>query len=272
MITIRKTISSFFLEKFSAIDKSRRIIISTMLMSLLMLVSTFFFFDKAVVFIPIFIVFIYFLTYFSLLEGIEKIEWLMLFLIPVSFTVVCYVFYFLFPVRWLSRLPFILFYTVSIYAILRTSNIFNVGVEKSLQLYRAAFSVNYFFQTALVFLFTNFLFSLKLNFLLNASIILIFVFFLALNLFWSIKLDMALERQVVKYGMLLAVILAQGAVLLSFSSFEVPITALILTASYYSLAGLAYAHLDQRFFKETIREYIFVLIFVFAIALVTSIR
>jgi hypothetical protein len=41
-------------------------------------------------------------------------------------------------------------------------------VEKSLHLYRAAFSVNYFYQTLIVFLFANLILSLKLNFLLSS--------------------------------------------------------------------------------------------------------
>ena len=152
---------------FGHIEKRVRFVISTFCMISLMLFSTFFLFDKVWLFIPFLIAAAYFFTFFSILEGIEKIEWLTLFLMPVLCTVAAYLFYFLFPVRWITRIPFIMIYGFSIYAILLTSNIFNVGVDRSLQLYRAAFSVNYFYQTLISFLIFNAIFSFKQNFIVN---------------------------------------------------------------------------------------------------------
>jgi len=272
MKTLIKKIDEFLFKKFIKIEKSRRIVISAVILGSLMLFSTFFFFDKFYIFIPILIVVTYFLTYFSLLEGIEKIEWLLLFIIPVVFTVVSYLFFFLFPSRWLTRLPFITIYVISIYAILRTSNIFNVGVEKSLQLYRAAFSVNFFYQTLIIFFFANFYLSLKLNPILNGLGIMIMSFILAFHLFWVIKLELVFEKLTLLYTILLCLIMAEIGCMLSFYTLEIPVFALVITASYYGLAGLTYAYLDQRLFKETIREYLFVIIFVYLVAFLTSIR
>jgi len=254
------------------IEKNQRMIISCLIISLLMLFSTFFFFDKALIFIPIFIFVIYFLNFFSLLEGIEKIEWFTLFLLPVLFTVGAYVFYFLFPVRWLTRLPFLIFYVISIYAIIRTSNILNVGADKNLQLYRAAFSINYFFQTITFFILTNFLFSMRQNFAINGVVVFILGLILGIQLFWSIKLNLELSKKEILYGLLIGLVLAQEAIVISFFTLEISILALVLTATYYCLSGLAYSYLDERLFKETIREYVFVLVFVFGIALLTLMR
>jgi len=267
-----KNLSQFFFKRFIKINKKVRIIISTAVMSFIMLSSTFFFFDKAWFFIVFFIVLVYFLTYFSLLEGIEKIEWLTLFFMPIIFTISCYLFFFLFPVRWLSRLPFIVFYTVSIYGLLRTLNIFNVGVEKNLQLYRAAFSINYLFQTITLFFLSNFLFSLKLDPLSNGGLIFIIVLLLSINIFWSVKLDLKFNKGIIKYGLLVAIVLAEETISFSFFSFETSILALLSTVTYYSLTGLTYAFLDERFFKEIIREYLIILFFVFLISFITLIR
>jgi len=65
---------------------------------------------------------------------------------PIVLSIAFYMFYFLFPVRWITRIPFIALYAIAIYATLLCSNIFSIGVEKSLQLYRAAFSINFLFQ------------------------------------------------------------------------------------------------------------------------------
>lgn len=251
------------------IEKRIRFVISTLALSGFMLFSTFFFFDFAWFFIPALVIAAILLTYFSILEGIDKNEWIMLFLMPVLFTVAAYLFYYLFPVRWLTRIPFISIYAISIYAILLTCNIFNVGVEKNLALYRAAFSVNFFYQSLLIFLFFNTLLSLRANFLVNVVGVGLISYPLALQFFWSRKLDHYFERQVLDAALLIAIFLAEAALVFSFVPFTTSIFALVLTAVYYSLSGLVYAQVDQRLFKETIREYVGVLIFVFIIAILT---
>lgn len=251
------------------IEKRTRFIIGTLILTLLLLVSTFFFFDKAWLFIPIFIVAAYVCTYFSIYEGISHIEWVTLFLMPILVTISFYFFYFLFPTRWITRIPFIIFYSISVYAMFLVSNIFNVGVEKSLQLYRAAFSVNYFYQSLMVFLFANLILSLKLNFFLGGLLFFILGSVMATHLFWSIKLEMHWEKHVVRLGLLVGFILFQVGIFASFIPLQSSIMALLLSSVYYSVGGLVYLHLDERLFKETVREYLFVLIFVLGIVILT---
>lgn len=251
------------------IEKRIRFVISSLGLGFVMLLSTFFFFDKAWIFIPVLIVAACLLTFFSVLEGIERAEWLTLFIMPVLLTVSFYVFYFLFPVRWLTRLPFIALYMISIYANLLASNIFNVGVEKNLQLYRAAYSVNYFYQTVVSFLLFTILFSLKEYFFINALGAGIIVFPLALQLLWSIKLDLYFTRELFLYVLFICFILVQIAVVVSFIPIKTTIAALLLTAVYYGLAGLTTAYLDSRLFRNIVREYVTVLVFVLALSLLT---
>lgn len=264
-----KKLLDFFQKRALRIEKRFRFVISALALSLLMLISTFFLFDKALFFILLFIIAGYFFTYFSLLEGIEGIEWLTLFLMPIIITISFYLFYFLFPVRWLTRLPFFILYGISIYGILLCSNIFNVGVEKSLQLYRAAFSVNLFYQMVASFLFTNALFSFRLNFLMNVVLIFLVVSLLAFQLIWSEKLDLIIDKTSVSYALLIGLVLAEISLAGSFVPVKSTILALFLASSYYSLAGLIYSYLDQRLFKETIRSYISVWTIIFVIVLLS---
>ena len=132
-------------KKILQIDKRLRFVIGSLFLTGIMLVATFFFFDKAFIFLPLLALASYLVVYFALVEDIEKIEWIMLFFMPIVISIAFYIFYFLFPIRWLTRIPFLTVYAIFIYASLLCSNIFNVGVEKSLQLYRAAYSVNILF-------------------------------------------------------------------------------------------------------------------------------
>ena len=260
---------SFFEKRANKIDKRLRLVISVLILGLLMLTSTFFNFDKVIFFIPIFIVSTYFLSYFSLLEDIKKIGWFGLFLMPELITIFFYLFYFLFPGRWLTRLPFIFIYEISIYAVLLCSNIFNVGVEKNLQLYRAAFSINFFYQAFTLFLFFNVFFSFKYNFIVNVIGAGMSSFLLSLQLFWTIRLNQYLEKDVITYSLFTALLIMEATMVASFVPLKTPIYALFLTATYYSVAGMIHHHIDEKLFKETIREYVSVFIFVLVITLLS---
>ncbi len=264
-----KFLRHLFEKKASRIDKRLRLVISVLILGLVMLISTFFNFDNAIFFLPVFIITTYFLSYFSLLEGIKKIGWFGLFLMPELITLFFYLFYFLFPGRWLTRLPFIFIYEISIYATLLCANIFNVGVEKNLQLYRAAFSINFFYQALISFMFYNVLFSFKYNFIVNMIGAGISSLLLSLQLFWTIRLNKYLERDILVYSLFITLLMAEIALFVSFVPLRIPIYALFLTAVYYSLTGIIYHHIDQKLFKETIREYAGVFIFVLVITLLS---
>jgi len=252
-------------KKMAKIEKRLRFIIAVFSLSFLLMMATFFYFDKALFFIPILILATYFFTYFSLLEDIKKIEWLMLFLMPVFLSVVFYLFYFLFPVRWLTRLPFIIFYGISMYAVLLSSNIFNVGVEKSLALYRAAFSVNFFYQILLVFFVFNILFSFRQDFFINGIVTFVVIFLFSLQLLWTVHLKKVIEKEIVFYSLFLAAIVSEGVVVFSFLPVPITVFSLLPTGVYYSLAGLIYHFIDKRLFYQTIREFLVVLGFIFVV-------
>jgi len=249
-------------KRLGRIEKRLRFIIAVFSLSFLMLMATFFYFDKALFFIPILILATYFFTYFSLLEDIKKIDWLMLFLMPVFLSVIFYLFYFLFPVRWLTRLPFIIFYAISVYAVLLSSNIFNVGVEKSLALYRAAFSVNFFYQIFLIFFVFNILFSFRQDFLVNGLVSFLAIFLFSLQLLWTVHLKKVIEKKIVFYSLFLAAIVSEGVVVFSFLPVPITVFSLLPTGVYYSLAGLIYHFIDKRLFYQTIREFLIVLGFI----------
>jgi hypothetical protein len=246
-----------------------RFVISSIILTVLVLLTTFFEFQFVWIFVPVLIIATCIFTYFAVLDGISKNEVLLLFIVPVSFTVAAYLFYFLFPVRWLTRVPLILVYGMSIYAILLTSNIFNVGVEKNIQLYRAAFSVNYLFQTLVIFLSTEVILSFRLPFFVNAGLLFILLYGLSIQLLWSVSPQPVLERKVLFNGFILTFLIVQIAVAFSFIPLRSTIYSLLITASYYSLGGLFYHYLDNKLFKTTIREYVFVSMFVLIIVILT---
>lgn len=264
-----KKFLQIFEKKAVKIEKRVRLVISVSAMTGLMIFSTFFYFDRALIFVPLLFAVSFLLTYFALLEDIEKMDWFGLFFTPVSLTIFFYLFFFLFPGRWLTRIPFIIVYSISLYAVLLSSNIFNVGVEKNLQLYRAAFSVNFFYLTFISFIIFNVLFSFKGLFLINMFVVGVVVFLLSLHLFWTIKLDKMLSSAIVNYSLFVGIVLIELAMLISFIPLRSTIASLFLTASFYSLGGVVYNYIEQKLFKETVREYVFVWSFVLIIMILS---
>lgn len=260
---------SFLYEIALQVPKRLRFVISSGAMTLLVLLTTFFDFNMLWVFVPLLILAVYIFSYFAILEGVDKIEWLVLFIMPLFFTIFAYFFYFLFPVRWLTRVPLIVLYGFSFYAILLTSNIFNVGVERNLQLYRAAFSVNFLFQTLIVFLAIQVVMSFRQAFYINSIVSFIILAPLAMQLLWSVRPQVRIEREMVILAGLVGFLMAQIAAVLSFIPLKTTIFALFMTASYYSMTGLLYHYVDEKLFKQTIREYVFVIAFVCVIVLLT---
>ncbi len=255
------------------VEKRVRFVAATFFLSLVMIIGMrtegLFSLEQVYLTVPIMIGTVYILTYLSILEGIEKWELLMLFIMPVLFTVCYYLFYFLFPVRWITRVPFVSIYAISIYAILLTANIFNVGVEKSLRLYKAAYSVNYFYQTFIAFLAFNILFSLRSYFFVNALGTLLIIFPLSLQLLWTIRLRLTIDRDILLFTAFISIILAELAFLISFLPLKTSVASLTLTGCYYTASGLVSAFIDNRLFRNTIREYIMVFVFVTVVALMT---
>lgn len=253
----------------SRIKKRRRFLISTAIATLTVTFGTFFGFQNIIFVIPFLIGIVYIFTYFALLEDVTNHEWLMLFLHPVLFTVSFYLFYFFLPARWLTRMPFAILYSISFYAIILSQNIFNVGVEKSLQLFRAAFSVNFLFLTISSFMGFSLLMSFHQYFFINGIVSLLIVFPAVLQFLWSVNPTARVDMNVLKYAMFVSVIVGEAATILSFIPINPAMFALFLTALFYSLSGLFQAHMQKRLFSEVIREYAFVLVFISGIVLLS---
>lgn len=264
-LPIRKWTTSF-----TIIPARIRILIATATMCSVVLISTFFPFSSSwIIFLIILTICAYVTTYIAIYEGIHGVEWYVLFIMPICLTLGLYLFYFLLPVRWLTRLPFLMIYAAGYYALLLTSNIFNVGVEKSIQLYRAAFSINVLLQTIVVFLWSVVIFSFRFNFFISALLISVIAVLMSVQLLWTVNLSQNMESKLVRYAIIQGLLLFELCLFLAFMPFKLNISALIFTAAYYSSMSILYHYCGERLFQNVIRENAFVLIFVFVVALLT---
>ena len=88
------------------------------------------------------------LSLWSLWEGLNLTKAIVLLILPVFFTVAVSSFYFLLPVRWLTRLPVAVVFGLIFYLLLLAQNVFNVASSRTIPLYRAASTVTFVYTIA----------------------------------------------------------------------------------------------------------------------------
>lgn len=253
------------LRKFHFLDKQERFVFQTIISTGVLLIAQLIWQDFRLFMLLALALFSYLLTAWSLKEDIVGIEWVLLFVLPVFFTLSMSLFYFLLPGRWISRLIISSIFALGIYAIIRAENIYNVAGERSIQLLRVAQTVGLLITLVVVFFSTIVVFSLRTSFFINVLILTPMIFILALQSLWTIKLETKLTQQLVIYSLIIGLIIGEIVSVLSFwpifKSSGLAISALFITSIYYFLVGIIQQYMMGRMFTNTIREYIIPFLF-----------
>lgn len=215
-----------------------------------------------------------FLTYvfcaWGLYEDLSGVEYLTLFILPVSFVTSLAFFYFLLPQRFLTRLPIALIFAVGVYAILLVENIYNVAASRTIALLRAAHSIGLLITLLTYFLFLTLIFSFHLNFWQNGIGVLLISLPLILQSLWTIRLEVKLSAELLIYSFFLALGFGELALIFSFWPMPTIVEALFLTTVFYSLVGATQQFLMERLFKGALREFLTVAGLVFFFVLLAT--
>lgn len=207
----------------------------------------------------------------GLREDLRKIEWLTLLILPTVYTISLGVFYFLLPVRWLTRIPFAILYGVGMYAILLVENIYNVAVNRSIQLLRVAHAVGFLISLVTVFLLINTIFTFHLRAALNFGLIFVIIFPLSLQALWAIKLtEESIGWDVFRLALFFSLLIAQAAFFISFWPLKPVLSSLFLSTSFYCLVGLGQQYLAKRLFRKNLMEFLQVFVIIFILIILTT--
>ncbi len=195
-------------------------------------------------------------TLWSLREALAGVRYLTTIILPALFTAGVGLFYFLLPSTWLAVLPIALLYGFGFYALLLTENIFSVSAIRTIQLFRAAQAVGFLLTLLTAFFLFDTVYSFKFYPWINAF----FVFIIALPLYfqglWSIELEEKISRRSVVFSLVLALVSAELALIISFMPLTIAMSSLFLTTTVYVGLGLSQAHFQARLFRRTIYEYL----------------
>jgi len=210
------------------------------------------------------------LAIFSLWGELSGAKYFLLLLLPVYFVTGASLFYFLLPVRWLTRLPFAFLFGISVYLLMLTANIYNVAAIRTIALHRAARAVGMLFTLVAVFFLINVLLSLHYQFYLNALGVALIVGPLYTVQLWSAELEDYVSRKVALYTGIYTLVTAQMAMVFSFWPLEPINGALILVTVMYVLLGVGQFAITEGLKRKIIFEYIGVASIVALIVLVTT--
>lgn len=203
----------------------------------------------------IFSVSAYIFTAWSLKEDIRGVEWITLFILPVFYTASFLLFYFLLPVRWLTRLPAVILYALGFYALLLCQNIFNVAAQRTIQLLRAASAVGFFLTMVVFFLLVETILSFRLSFWANFLSVFLISLPLVLQNLWSITLGEGISLSIGLYSLAISLSLAEMALFLSFWPVTVTTETLFLTSAVYIFLGMGQYHFSKRLFRRELFQF-----------------
>lgn len=211
-----------------------------------------------------------FLAVFSLWGELAGAKYFLLLLLPVYFIVGATLFYFLLPVRWLTRLPFALFFGVAVYLLMLTSNIYNVAAIRTIALLRAAHVVGLLFSITAVYFLSNVLFSFHLPFYLIGFGVFLICAPLYLVGLWSYELEEFVSKKVFKYTLIFSLVTVEIATVFAFWPILPTAGALAVATIMYVLLGVSQFEFQGRMKNRIVWEHLTVALVVFVILVIST--
>lgn len=251
------------------LTKRERIIIASGVLSLGLLSTQLVPFYLANRFIAGLTILAYLLSLWALWEGIDKRKAVILMILPTFFALAVSSYYFLLPVRWLTRLPVAVLFGTTFYTLLLSQNVFNVASTRTIPLYRVASTMVFILTLITSFLFFNVVFSLNLFFIWNGLIVFLLTFPLILQVLWTVEME-HVSGLILVYALSLSLVIAEIAIALSFWPLSKAMAALILSTAIYITLGIGTDATKDRLSRGVVWEYLGWGGVVFLVALMTT--
>lgn len=252
------------------LTKRQQFVLSTVILTIILLLTQVVPSDFRYAFVVFLALCTYGLTAFCLREDLKGIEWATLLVLPTLYSASVALFYFLLPVRWLTRIPVAVLYAFGFYAILLTENIYNVAANRTIALLRAAHSVGFLITFLTFFLLTQIVLAFRFNPVFNALGIGVVSFLCILQALWVMELEPIISRRVWVITGALTLVMTEVAWVLSFWPSQPIMTALFIASVLYSLVGIAQQYVVDKMYKKTVIEFFLVCFVVCIVFLFTT--
>ncbi len=248
---------NFGLNKQSfSLNKRQKIILTSILLTVGLLSTQLVDFNLRFRFIAGLGILAYLLSLWALWEGINQYKAVMLLILPTLFTLAIASSYFLLPIRWLTRLPFAIFYGLLFYLLLLSQNVFNVASIRTIPLHRAASTAAFVTTIFTAVVVYDVIRTLDLNFPWNGLIVFCISFLLISQVLWSIKMEDKLSVEIIAQSFILALILGEFAIVFSFWPLFHAVWAIMLGVALYVLLGITTYYLQGRLKPGDVKWYL----------------
>lgn len=194
-----------------------------------------------------------------------------IFILPLFYTLSCALFYFLVPARFLTRIGMTSLYTLGLYSLLLSENIFIVSSIRTIALLSSARTVSFVVTLVSYFFMANVVFTFHLNVFATLFFVFLFTFPIILHSIWTRTLESDFRLNI-EWVLLITVCITETAFILWFWPASPTIIGLFLTGLFYILVGISQVWLDRRLFKGVMWEYIWVAVIVFLVFITFSLR
>ena len=253
------------------IPKRQKFIVSVAILSLVLFFSEHYL-GKGGIYIAILLsIFTDFFVFWAIRRDLKDNFSPQVFILPLIYTLACSLFYFLVPVRFITRVGMTSLYALGLYSLLLSENIFIVSSIRTIALLSSARTVSFIVTILSYFFLSNVVFSLHFNIFITMALVFAFSFPLILHSIWTHTLESDFRSQI-DWIFLVTICLVETSFVLWFWSTTPTIIALFLTGVFYILVGISQVWLDKRLFKGVMWEYIWVAVIVFLVFITFSLR
>lgn len=263
--------SALFIEKIKSflVNKRQRFVLSVIILSL-----SFFFFEKnltsyAIIFSALIALSTVLLFFLSTYKDIKENLSFQLFILPFFYSLSFALFYFLVPSRFLTKALITAFYSVGLYSLFLSHNIFVVASIRTIALAASARIVSFILTLVSYFFLTNVIISIDFPLIYTAVLIFFVSFFLIIHSVWTYTLEKLNLTEII-WSSLIALCLMEITLILLFWPTSPAFVSIFLTGFLYTIVGLFHIWIEKRLFKGVMWEYIWVAVIVFCVLFVST--
>lgn len=240
-----------------SLSKRQKIVIATTIITIGLMYTQLVSLFVRTKFIFGFAILTFLISLWALREGMNRIKAITLLLLPTLFALGVSSFYFLLPLRWLTRLPVDGGFALSMYFLLLSQNVFNVASSRTIPLYRAASTVAFVYTIATAILLLHILHAFSLNFIWNGVAAFAICFLLSVPVLWSVEME-GLTGKILIYSLILSLSLGEFALVLSF--WPIPSNSLMwaiaLSSLFFILLGICLDYFRDRLSRREVYLYL----------------
>lgn len=162
---------------------------------------------------------------------------------------------------WLHLLESIIVF-ILIYTSFLVNNIFLVSAQRTIKLFQAALGMSLFLIIISVFLAMDAVLIFRFSAWFNALLTFIIIGPISLYLIWIVDLSDKFKKIYWYYAFILTLLVAEGALVLSFWPTPLTVKAIFIASLVYALGGLYQAHFLEKVFKQTEEEFWWLMILI----------